>query len=120
MFTGLDSLLRGDLRLGSFTSLWMFFIYGLAVFLEPIHDRIIRWPWPARGLFWLFLIWGIEYVCGLILVNLLEVYPWHYTDVYAIHGLITLRFAPFWFAGGLLFEKIHHFLDSLQIVRSKK
>ena len=37
-WTGLYSLISGDLRLLAFTNLWMFFIYGAAVFLEPIHD----------------------------------------------------------------------------------
>ena len=95
MFTGMDSLIRGDLRLFAFTNLWMFFIYGLAVFLEPVHDRITGWKWPFRGMFWMLLFWGIEYVTGFMLVNILGVYPWHYTDLYAINGLITLRFAPF-------------------------
>ncbi|NLL51418.1 MAG: hypothetical protein GX248_01790 [Peptococcaceae bacterium] len=120
MFTGMDSLIRGDLRLFAFTNLWMFFIYGLAVFLEPVHDRITGWKWPFRGMFWMLLFWGIEYVTGFMLVNILGVYPWHYTDLYAINGLITLRFAPFWFAAGLLFEKIHRFLDSLEIVRYRR
>lgn len=117
VFTGMDSLIQGDLRLIGFTNLWMFPIYGLAVFLEPLHDLIANWRWPFRGLFWLALIWGIEYISGLILVNILGVYPWRYTDAYAVNGLITLRFAPVWFIGGLLFEKVHRFLDTVRIAR---
>jgi len=120
MFTGLDSLVHGDLRLIGFTSLWMFFIYGLAVFLEPLHDLIARWQWLLRGLFWMLLIWSIEYLCGFVLVQVLGVYPWKYTDTYAVDGLITLRFAPVWFLGGLLFERIHLFLDTTEVVRLKK
>jgi len=120
MFTGLDSLINGDLRLIGFTNLWMFFIYGLAVFLEPLHDLIANWQWPLRGFFWLAVIWGLEYFSGLALVNILGVYPWHYTDAYAVDGLITFRFAPVWFIGGLLFEKVHRLLDSMEIIRCKK
>jgi len=120
IFTGMDSLIRGDLRLTGFTNLWMFFIYGMAVFLEPLHDFIAKWKWPLRGLFWMFLFWGIEYVSGFILVNVLGVYPWYYTDAFAVDGLITLRFAPYWFAAGFLFEKIHSFLDNIEFVRYRR
>jgi uncharacterized membrane protein len=117
MWTGLESLVQGDLRLLGFTNLWMFFIYGSAVFFEPLHDLISNWRWPLRGLFWLTLIWGIEYLSGLILVSILGVYPWHYTDPLAVSGLITLRFAPVWFVGGLLFERIHRVLDTMEIAK---
>jgi hypothetical protein len=48
IWTGLGSLISGDLRLLGFTNLWMFFIYGAAVFLEPINDIISSWKWPFR------------------------------------------------------------------------
>lgn len=48
-WTGLHSLLTGDLTLQGYTNLWMFFIYGCAVFLEPISDAISIWRWPIRG-----------------------------------------------------------------------
>lgn len=111
IWTGLESLSHGDLRLIGFTNLWMFLIYGCAVFLEPLHDTIAHWRWPVRGMIWLMVIWAIEYVSGLILVGILGVYPWRYTDPLSINGLITLRFAPVWFVSGLLFERIHHTLD---------
>ena len=40
LWTGFGSLLKGDIKLTASTYVWMFFIYGLAVFLEPIHNRI--------------------------------------------------------------------------------
>jgi uncharacterized membrane protein len=120
IWTGLDSFVQGDLRLMGFTNLWMFFIYGSAVALEPLHDLISHWRWPARGLFWLMAIWGIEYTSGLILVSILGVYPWYYTDPLAVNGLITLRFAPVWFVAGLFFERIHQTLDALALTAPKK
>jgi len=115
IWTGLESLSNGDLRLMGFTNLWMFFIYGLAVFLESLHDYIAEWRWPIRGLVWLAVIWGIEYLSGLILFNILGVYPWRYTDPLAVNGFITLSFAPVWFIAGLLFEKVHRVLDKYKI-----
>lgn len=117
IWTGLDSLVHGDLRLLGFTNLWMFLIYGCAVFLEPLHDYIADWRWPLRGLFWLLIIWIIEYLSGLLLFNILGVYPWRYTDSLSINGFITLSFAPVWFVGGLIFERIHLMLDSLKFAQ---
>ncbi|KNY27003.1 putative ABC transporter permease [Pseudobacteroides cellulosolvens] len=111
IWTGMHSLMVGDLRLSGFTNLWMFFIYGLAVFLEPIHDIISRWRWITRGIIWVLVIWGIEYATGFILENIINLKPWLYSGPYAVDGLIRLDYAPWWFAAGLIFEKIHRTLD---------
>ncbi len=115
IWTGLDSLMRGDLGLDGFTNLWMFFIYGLAVFLEPIHDVIREWRWLFRGIIWVVIIWGIEYTSGLILGNVLGVYPWVYTGTFAVDGLVRIDYAPAWFVAGLIFEKIHYTLDDYKV-----
>lgn len=114
-WTGLNSLMNGDVRLMGFTNLWMFFIYGCAIFLEPIHDRIREWKWLVRGILWVIIIWGIEFTSGLLLYRVLGVYPWVYTGPFAIQGLIRLDFAPAWFLAGFLFEKIHKLLDAYMI-----
>jgi len=114
-WTGLHSFITGDLRLAGFTNLWMFLIYGCAVFLGPIHDAIYGWKWPVRGLIWVVIIWGIEYASGLLLVSMLGVYPWKYTGPYAIDGLVTLAYAPAWFVAGLIFERVHKTLDAYGI-----
>jgi hypothetical protein len=75
VFTGIGSLISGDLRLLGYSNIWMFLIYGCAVFLEPVHDMIARWNWFARGIVWLVLIWGMEYASGLILYLVLGVTP---------------------------------------------
>lgn len=111
VWTGLGSLLGGDLRLTGNSNIWMFFIYGCAVLLEPVHDAIASWKWPIRGLLWTVLIWGMEYGSGLLLYVILGVHPWIYTGPLAIDGLITLAYAPAWFGAGLLFERVHRMLD---------
>jgi len=68
-------VLTGDMKLQGYTSIWMLFIYGSAVFLEPIHDIIKQWRWQIRGLIWVVIIWGIEYTSGLVLTNILEPLP---------------------------------------------
>lgn len=115
IWTGVGSLISGDLTLEGVTNLWMFFIYGSAVFLEPVHDMISRWLWIFRGIIWVLIIWGIEYASGLILINILGIYPWHYTGRFAVDGLIRLDYGPAWFIAGLVFERIHKTLDLYEI-----
>ncbi len=114
IFTGSGSLLRGSLSLTGYTYLWMFPIYGMAVLLEPVHDRIRPAPWPIRGFIWVSLILFIEYISGWLLIQFIGFCPWDYSGFspYTVDGLIRLDFFPFWFAAGLIFERIHDFLDS--------
>lgn len=115
IWTGLGSLIGGDLRLLGQSNLWMFLIYGCAVFLEPLHHMIAGWNWFLRGLVWVAMIWGIEYTSGLVLYFLLGVHPWYYTDKLAVNGLITLAYAPAWFVAGMIFERLHTSMDSYGI-----
>lgn len=113
IYTGLASLLRGDLSMSGFTFLVMLPIYGLFVFLEPFHNLLRPIPWLLRGLIYLVLIWTTEYFCGEILASVLGTCPWCYGDFLNINGYITLRMAPEWFLLGLGFEFLHDFLDKL-------
>jgi hypothetical protein len=115
LWTGAGSLFKGDLRLLGHSNLWMFFIYGCAVFLEPIHDAVIRWHWLFRGILWVALIWAIEYSAGWLLFTILGIRPWNYTDSLAINGFITLAFAPAWFIAGMVFERLHNTLDRYRV-----
>lgn len=110
-YTGLAALVQGDWSMPGFTFLVMLPIYGLAVFLEPVHERIRPLPWWERGLIYLFIIWGIEYLSGFLLQLFLGACPWKYTDFLNIQGLITLRMAPEWFLAGLGFEALHTMLN---------
>lgn len=113
IYTGLASLLQGDFSMQGFTFLVMIPIYGLAVFLEPLHTYLRPQPWWIRGLIYLVLIWTIEYSSGAILALFLGSSPWNYSDKLNIDGYITLRMAPEWFLAGLGFEVLHDFLDRL-------
>lgn len=111
VWTGAGSLLNGDVTLLGQSNVWMFFIYGCAVFLEPIHDVIARWNWILRGLIWVMIIWGIEYASGLLLYKVLGTYPWYYSDSLSVNGLITISYGPAWFVAGMVFERFHRSLD---------
>ncbi len=115
LWTGLGSLLAGDVRLTAKTYLWMFPIYGMAVLFEPIHDFIRPLPLWARGTLWMLLFFTVEYLTGWLLKNMLGVIPWDYSYApFNIHGLIRLDYAPVWFCAGLLYEKVHDWLKLKQ------
>ncbi|SFG66418.1 Putative ABC-transporter type IV [Desulfotomaculum arcticum] len=106
-WTGLMSGLNGNPRLAAHTYLWMFPIYGLAVLLEPLHEKIRFLPWYLRGMIWVLVIWAVEFTTGGLLRMIVGTSPWIYREGWQIYGLIRLDMAPLWFAAGLLFERIH-------------
>lgn len=112
-FTGINSFLNGDFTLSSHTYIWMFFIYGLAVFLEYIHNFIRDKNILIRGGIWAVLIFSIEFFTGFLLKLIIGKCPWDYTDNsnFTLYGYIRFDYFPFWFLLGLIFEKIHDFID---------
>lgn len=109
-WTGFCSVLRGDMNLMGHTSIWMFFIYGSAVFVfEPVHRAISEYNRFVRGCVWSVLIFAIEFISGMIL-RLLGIEAWYYSGDYAVYGVIRLDYLPLWFAVGLIFERIHTLL----------
>jgi uncharacterized membrane protein len=111
LWTGLFATLGGDIKMTGHTYIWMFPIYGLAVFLEPVHNRIRHLPLIFRGGVYMLLILLAEFITGMLLKLTIGVCPWDYsTKPLQIYGVITLAYAPAWFAVGLLFEKFHDFL----------
>lgn len=117
IFTSMESIASGDMRLMGRTSLLMFPIYGFGALLGPICRMIDRWVGDAGVLslkdrFWrhgmndMVLIFLAEYVSGAFL-RALGICPWDYSGRNMnVNGLIRLDFAPCWFGAGLLFEKI--------------
>ncbi|WBW96757.1 putative ABC transporter permease [Oceanirhabdus sp. W0125-5] len=114
IWNGVRSLIAGDFLLVGWTSMWMFPIYGLMIFLEPIHNRIRNFPLIIRGGIYTVLIFFVEFLTGLVLSIILGTCPWDYTDSpLSVCGVIRLDFIPVWFIGGLLFEKLHDILESI-------
>lgn len=105
-FTALNSLRRRNMKLTGTTSLWMFPIYGCAVFLQPIFKLFQKRPLMVRGLTYMSLIFSIEFLSGQILRRW-RLCPWDYSrSRYNVGKVIRLDYAPWWFGAGLLFEKI--------------
>lgn len=110
LWTGLGSFMKRDYRLTSTTSIWMFFIYGMAVFLEPVCNLLFSLPVMLRGGVYVLCIFMIEYITGSFLKKI-NICPWDYGDSkYNVQGVIRLDYAPVWFTAGLLFEYMYMFL----------
>jgi len=104
-WTGLGALIKKDYKLSSKTSIWMFFIYGMVVFLEPIYLVTQATPIIFRGLIYMLFIFAGEYITGGFLKRA-DLCPWDYThSKYSVQGVIRLDYAPVWFAAGLIFEQ---------------
>jgi uncharacterized membrane protein len=107
MWTGFHSLKNKDYKMTATTSIWMFFIYGMVVFFEPVCDVLAGLPILIRGGIYVLCIFGIEYLTGGFLKRLGSC-PWDYTgSKYSINGLIRLDYAPAWFLAGIIFEAVY-------------
>ncbi|HBM75127.1 MAG TPA: hypothetical protein DD429_06175 [Clostridiaceae bacterium] len=118
-WTGIGSLLRGNIKLQGWTYIWMFPIYGLAVFMEPIHDKMRSWHFVFRGGVYTALIFLTEYTSGWMLRVITGLCPWDYSgSPSSVNGLIRLDYAPAWFVAGLLFERLHDWLMGVEEFRN--
>ncbi len=106
-WTGCHSLFyETPKKLTCTTSIWMFPIYGLAVFIEPIYHLIKKKSTLFRGFIYTLCIFLVEYSTGTFLKKKNRC-PWNYSDKKVnIKGIIRLDFAPLWFIVGLLFERL--------------
>lgn len=118
LYTGAFSIMAGSVSLPGHTYLWMFPIYGLAVFLEPVRERMRTIPWPVRGTIWAGVFFGIEYLSGGLLRAVIGVCPWDYGQAsrFVLDGLIRLDYFPVWFTAGLIYEQICDFLGRTKII----
>ncbi len=111
VWTGLGSAIKRDFRLVANTSIWMFFIYGLAAFLGPIARLVAPYPLIFRGGVYVICIFAAEYITGSLLKHF-GICPWDYSKARLnINGVIRLDYAPVWFAVGLIMEQMIFWLE---------
>ena len=105
-WTGLSSLFQKNRKLSCQTSLWMFFIYGMAAIIGPIYRFMARFPFWVRGGIYAIAIYLVEYLTGSVLKRF-RACPWNYSKCkHNIKGLINMDYAGAWFVMGLIYEKI--------------
>ena len=113
LWTGFGSLIRGDFRMTSRTSIWMFFIYGTGALFQPLIYNLLKYPLFIRGSIYVLCIFLAEFIFGYIMSRA-QACPWDYSHAKLnVMGIIRLDYAPVWFAVGILFEYAHLRLDSL-------
>lgn len=108
MWNGSIALINGDITMTGRSSIWMFPIYGMLVFVEAVHENIRDKPVIIRGGIYTILIYIGEFTTGSILKFGLGACPWNY-ELFplSLYGLITLIYTPVWFVLGLIFELLH-------------
>ncbi|MCL2360212.1 MAG: putative ABC transporter permease [Defluviitaleaceae bacterium] len=107
LWTGLSSLTTKNFKLSSTTSLWMFFVYGMVAFLEPVFRLMAPMPFLLRGFLYAICIFAGEFLTGSILKRL-QVCPWDYSSTkFHVKGLIRIDYLPAWIVAGLVFERVY-------------
>jgi uncharacterized membrane protein len=110
-WTGMGALINKNFKLKATTSLWMFFIYGSAVLLEPVVRLAQPLHFIARGCLYTVCIFAAEFLFGSLLRRV-DFCPWDYSGSrYHVKGLIRWDYAPAWFVVGLFFEKVYFLLS---------
>lgn len=111
VFTGISSLVRGNLKATSQTYLWMFFVYGFAgLGLEAVSDHLDIHRF-LKPFFYVPVMYGVEAASGWILMKLIGANPWHYGhSKYTPFGLIHLGYAPFWLLVAFAFDPLSEYL----------
>jgi hypothetical protein len=106
-----DRTVRGSWRLKGHSFVWMLPIYGLGLLaFERVHDAVRFAAWPARGVVYVGMLYGIELAAGAMLVRLLGEHVWRWIGRGAIRGHIHLAVAPLWLVAMLALEPLHDFL----------
>ena len=116
LFTGFSDIKNMNFNLVGHTSVWMFFVYGSAVFvLEPVYGLIKNENTIIRGCVYATTIFFIEFSSGMIL-DMLNITAWKYQGELSVMGYIRLDYAMFWFLLGLVFEKFYCFISKIQYI----
>ena len=90
------------------TSIWSLFIYGISTMvIEQIYMSLRnRTSLLLRGVIYTLWTYCWEFSTGYVL-RFFDACPWDYTPFDGdFMGLVTLEYAPFWFIGAIIAEKV--------------
>lgn len=105
LFTSVQSFRRREKKGMGNTSVFMFPIYGLAVFLKPVCRLVGGLHVILRGIIYTICIFTAEYGTGRFLQKR-DMCPWDYSSSpWNVRSIIRLDYAPVWFFTGLIFER---------------
>lgn len=99
LFTGVRSVIQGNLSATSTSYLWMIPIYGFAALAMEGLQSATGWRWVSLAPAFVLIIFWVEYASGWLLHHLIGACPWDYgAGPWSPGGYINLRYTPFWFA----------------------
>ena len=106
IFTSLHSFQKREMQLKGNTSIWMFFIYGMASFLLPLFHLLKHCGLWLRGSIYAVCIFIGEFLSGSFLRKY-DICPWDYSrSKWHIREIIRLDYFINWFIAGIFFEKL--------------
>lgn len=103
-----DVVYHKNNKLHGITSIWCLFIYGICMLvLERLYFTLrFKISLLLRGFVYVIWIFLWEFSSGFLL-RLFDACPWDYSMFKGnIMGLITMEYAPMWYIGGILTEKL--------------
>ncbi|XP_053328613.1 transmembrane protein 229B-like [Spea bombifrons] len=103
-----DFAATGDWKFQGITSIWALFIYGSAMLgIERMYLALRSClGFLPRALLYTLWVYVCEFTSGWLLKGM-GACPWDYSHFhYNYHGLVTLEYAPFWFMGCVILEKV--------------
>ncbi|MDR0272385.1 MAG: putative ABC transporter permease [Clostridiales bacterium] len=107
LWTGLCAIKDNNVKMSSQTSLWMFLIYGMVIFLEPFFHMVSPLHFMLRGMIYAALIFAGEFVTGSLLKKA-DACPWDYSHMrYNVKGIISANYIPAWITLGLFYEQVY-------------
>lgn len=90
------------------TSIWTFVVYGIwSIVMEQLYLNLhFRFPLLIRALIYMGWTYSWEFSIGYLL-RCFNACPWDYTPFDGnFMGLVTLEYAPLWFIGSILTERL--------------
>lgn len=119
IFTGSVDIIRDqwagkpfDSTLPCRTSLWIIPVYGLSAtiafgIIGAFWPKLFSCNWLIRGLIYMLVIYGFEFMWALALESLLGIQVWNYENSeYRIWRYINPYFCIPWFFFGFALEKV--------------
>ena len=115
-----EFVVTGKWSLMGVSSIWSFLTYGFGTFYlaEYLHESLykLKVPLLVRCCAYVCVAYAWEFSCGALL-RFFDACPWDYTPFeYDFMGLITLEYAPLWFAAGLYFEFVIRKMKQLEAI----
>ena len=97
LWTGLHSILSGELTMTGKTSLLMFPIYGCGAIIRPLSGKLSAVPLFVRGCIYTVGFFFVEFISGALL-RCYHMCPLDNTNTpLNYRGLIKTDYAPLWF-----------------------